>query len=74
MRTHHLLLAIACILAGCTSMQKKNAADKSGAEPPKLLKPEVKKIWIPPEIRNGGAEWVEGHYMYRIERGTTWSR
>lgn len=73
MKRHHLLIIIACILAGCTSVQKKNA-DKSGAEPPKLLKPEVKKIWIPPEIRNGGAEWVEGHYMYRIERETTWSR
>jgi len=54
-------------------MQKKTS-DKGDVEPPKLLKPEVKKIWIPPEIRNGGAEWVEGHYMYRIERETTWSR
>ena len=73
MKRHHLLIAIACILAGCTSMQKKSV-DKSGVEPPKLLKPDVKKIWIPPEIRNGGAEWIEGHYMYRIERETTWSR
>lgn len=73
MKRYHFLIPIVCILAGCTSMQKKNS-DKSGAEPPKLLKPEVKKIWIPPEIRNGGAEWIEGHYMYRIERETTWSR
>ncbi len=74
MKKYHLLIAIACFLASCSSAQKKNAQNKNGTEPPKLLKPEVKKIWIPPEIRNGGQEWVEGHYMYRIERETTWSR
>ncbi len=73
MKRHHLLIAIACIFAGCTSVQKK-PTDKASVDPPKLLKPEVKKIWIPAEIRNGGQEWVEGHYMYRIERDTTWSR
>jgi len=73
MKKHHLVISIACILVGCASVQKKTT-DKGGAEPPKLLKPEVKKIWIPPEIRNGGQEWVEGHYMYRIEKETTWSR
>ncbi len=73
MKRHHLLIAIACFLSGCTSMQKKSS-DKNVTEPPKLLKPEVKKIWIPPEIRNGGQEWAEGHYIYRIERDTTWSR
>ncbi len=61
------------IFAGCTAMQKKPLT-KSLSEPPKLLKPEVRKIWIPPEIRNGGAEWVEGHYLYRIDKETTWSR
>lgn len=74
MNRYHLAITIACILAGCSSQSKKNETSTSGVEPPKLLKPEVKKIWIPPEIRNGGQEWVEGHYMYRIERETTWSR
>ena len=74
MNRYHLVIAIACVLAGCSSQNKKNETSSGGAEPPKLLKPEVKKIWIPPEIRNGGQEWVEGHYMYRIEKETTWSR
>ncbi len=42
--------------------------------PPKLLKPEIKKIWIPEIIKNGGTEWEEGHYLYRIQRDTSWSR
>lgn len=74
MKRYHLIIAFACILVGCNSMQKKNNQNSNGTVPPKLLKPEVKKIWIPPEIRNGGQEWVEGHYLYRIERETTWSR
>lgn len=69
-----LLVPIACVLAGCASNPKTDQGDKPKAETPKLLKPVVRKIWVPPEIRNGGAEWVEGHYMYRIEKETTWSR
>lgn len=65
--------ALVCLLAGCTSLQKKDASSPK-ADPPKLLKPVVRKIWIPPEIKDGGAEWIEGHYMYRIEKETSWSR
>lgn len=66
-----LAMALACAVTACAPMQKKSDSE---TPPPKLLKPDVKKIWIPPEIRNGGQEWIEGHYMYRIERNTTWSR
>ncbi len=61
-------------ISSCTTPSKKPEADRPLAEQPKLLKPSVKKIWIPPEIRNGGTEWVEGHYIFRIEKETTWSR
>lgn len=71
---NRLLIPVVCILSGCASIAKKDQADKSKSDPPKLLKPVVRKIWIAPEIRNGGAEWVEGHYMFRIEKETTWSR
>ncbi len=74
MMKHCLLLAFLCVLSGCTTLATKNDLEKSKAEPPKLLKPVVRKIWIPSELRNGGDEWVEGHYMYRIEKETTWSR
>lgn len=64
---------LALFLSSCTHMKEKNNSENN-QPPPKLLKPEVKKIWIPPVIKNGGTEWEEGHYLYRIERDTTWSR
>jgi hypothetical protein len=70
-----LLSLILCgSLTSCTSVPKKSTEAGTNADAPKILKPEVKKIWIPPEIRNNGTEWVEGHYVYRIEKETTWSR
>lgn len=69
-----LSLIICGVVSGCSAVQKKTDPTMPTPDPPKLLKPIVKKIWIPPEIRNGGAEWVEGHYIYRIEKETTWSR
>jgi hypothetical protein len=62
------------MLADCSSIAKKNADAAQDNDVPKILKPTAKKIWIPPEIRNNGTEWVQGHYVYRIEKETTWSR
>lgn len=61
------------VLSACSTAQNKTVPDP-GSPPPKLLSPLVKKIWIPPAIKNGGTEWEEGHYIYRIERAPTWSR
>lgn len=71
-----LLFAILfCIFhCGCTGMNKKSNESSNQAPPPKLLAPSVKKIWIPAAIKNGGIEWEEGHYIYRIEREAKWSR
>jgi hypothetical protein len=66
------ILAIA--LSSCASNQSKKSDPGSEKTDPKLLKPVVRKIWIAPEIRNNGTEWVEGHYMFRIEKETVWSR
>ncbi len=68
------LVVIACIcFASCSTVSKKENVDKN-SEIPKLLAPSVKKIWIPPQLKDGGQEWEDGHYIYRIERGTSWSR
>jgi len=68
------LVTFACLmLSACTSANKNNKNSKPEGMPPKLLAPSVKKIWIPPVLKEGGQEWVEGHYLYRIERGTAWS-
>lgn len=75
MKQSILLGLLLCLVACAAEPRKPN--DKSAVIselPPKLLKPEVRKIWVPPTIKNGGQEWEEGHYLYRIERDTTWSR
>lgn len=63
----------ALILSSCAHTKEKNNSE-TNQPPPKLLKPEVRKIWIPAVIKNGGTEWEEGHYIYRIEKDTTWSQ
>lgn len=63
---------LALLITSSCAHTKKH--DPSNSPPPKLLAPTVKKIWIPPAMKDGGLEWEEGHYLYRIERGTTWSR
>lgn len=66
---------VLCILStSCQHNKIKPETSSVPQLPPKLLKPEVKKIWIPEIIKNGGTEWEEGHYLYRIERETSWSR
>lgn len=69
------LLAAACFtLTSCSSLQKKPAPNQIDAPPPKLLAPSVRKIWIPAQLKDGGQEWEAGHYLYRIDRNTSWSR
>ena len=65
------LILTLMLLTSCGHLKKKSV---DSSEPPKLLSPKVKKIWIPSKMKDGGLEWEEGHYIYRIERGTTWSR
>ena len=70
-----LLVALCCLFdCGCASQTKKPNDASNQTPPPKLLAPSVRKIWIPAAIKNGGNEWEEGHFIYRIERETTWSR
>ncbi len=62
-----------CLLLTSCSTKKLNDPIQNPLGP-KLSKPTVRKIWVPQEIRNGGTEWVDGHYMYRIEKDSKWSR
>ncbi len=74
-RFNKSLLVFVCLTAlSCQHTKNKSAETNVQQTPPKLLKPEVKKIWIPEIIKNGGTEWEEGHYLYRIEKDTSWSR
>ncbi len=65
-------------ISACSNLSKKtnssNTKESNEEKIPKIIKPNVRKIWIPDEIRNNGTEYVEGHYMYLIERNSTWSK
>ncbi len=70
-----LLSVLLCLFSvGCALTNKKPTDISNQVPPPKLLAPSVKKIWIPAAIKNGGSEWEEGHFIFKIERTTTWSR
>lgn len=69
------LAAVTCMLVtACITTSKKTSSENSNNSGPKLLAPSVRKVWIPAKAKDGGQEWEEGHYLYRIERGTSWSR
>ncbi len=69
-----LTLVTGLLLTACTTATKKTSSENSNNPEPKLLAPSVRKVWIPAKAKDGGQEWEEGHYLYRIERGTSWSR
>jgi hypothetical protein len=68
------LVALSCFFTSCISQPSKVETTKADVPPPKLLAPSVRKIWLPPQLKDGGQEWEAGHYLYRIERNTSWSR
>ena len=72
-RTYLIAAFCSLWLTACQSQPKKVEA-QTDSPPPKLLAPSVRKIWIPPQLKDGGQEWEAGHYLYRIERNTSWSR
>lgn len=39
---------------------------------PSLTSPEVRRVWVPERV--DGQKFIEGHYMYVIERNSVWSR
>lgn len=39
---------------------------------PSLTSPEVRRVWVPERVE--GSKYIEGHYMYVIERNSVWSR
>ena len=69
-----LIVLLYLFITACATTTTKQEVSDSNEPPPKLLAPNVKKIWIPAAIKNGGQEWESGHFIYRIDRNTSWSR
>lgn len=64
-------------VTSCASINKNKAdatgeSNKSEDKTPFLTSPKVRKVWIPEKIEN--EKYIEGHWMWVIERSTTWSR
>lgn len=64
------------VLCSCSLKKKKNQNQVNSSESneissPLLTKPKVKKIWVPEKIE--GDKFIEGHWMWVLERTTSWS-
>jgi len=67
---------IACLIS-CTSLKKKsnndsNQSNSNNDKSPSLTSPKVRKVWVPEKIE--GEKYIEGHWMWVLERTTTWSQ
>ncbi len=64
------------VLCSCTIMNKPNkdqsGLNKSEDKSPSLTTPMVRKVWVPEKIE--GDKFIEGHWMWVLERTTTWSQ
>lgn len=64
-------------MSGCSSMNKTKQdqpsnSNKSDNKSPALTTPTVRKVWVPEKIE--GDKYIEGHWMWVLERTTTWSQ
>ena len=65
------------LLDGCASTKEKKKDTKSQEvkneeKYPFLTRPEVRTIWVPDAIE--GNRYIEGHRVFIIEKGTSWSK
>lgn len=67
------ILFCSIALVSCATDSKKLSTD-NGTDSPKLTRPIVRKIWVPPAIEDGGKVYRDGHYKYLLENETVWSR
>ena len=65
------VVATAVATASCASSQKKKD-NNSKQEEPKLIRPEVKKVWVPDRI--SGEEYEAGHWKYVIQKNSSWTK
>ncbi len=73
-----MLMGMVIMISGCTSMKSKSidsknsSSNKDELKSPTLTAPKVRKIWVPEKIE--GDKFIEGHYMWILEKTTSWSQ
>jgi len=53
-------------------LSKSGSPKSDDSKVPSLTSPEVRRVWVPEKI--DGNKFIEGHYMYLIERNSVWSK
>lgn len=72
-----LLVFLLCFVA-CASTKKPgenkdtNNTNQNKDKVPALTMPKVRKVWVPDKIEND--KYIEGHWMWVLERTSTWSQ
>lgn len=76
-----LALMLCFTLQSCASKDKgiikqieSNSKDQKPEEVPKLTKPVVRRVWVPPQVKENGSIYEEGYWRYLIEKEAVWSR
>lgn len=72
-----MCIGIVVMMSSCTTLNKTNQnqsklANKADDKSPSLTSPKVRKVWVPEKIE--GDRYIEGHWMWVLERTTTWSQ
>ncbi len=70
-------IGMVVMISSCTTLNKNNqnqsnSANKADDKSPSLTSPKVRKVWVPEKIE--GDRFIEGHWMWVLERTTTWSQ
>ncbi len=65
------------ILISCSTTNKDTSSNTSpkmtkDLKAPFLTAPKVRKVWIPEKIEND--KFIEGHYMWILEKTSSWSQ
>ena len=65
------------VLVSCTTPNKDinpniNQKNKNDSKSRFLTAPKVRKVWIPEKIEND--KFIEGHYMWVLEKTSSWSQ
>ena len=53
-------------------MDSNKAINKDDNKSPSLTAPKVSRVWVPDKIE--GDKYIEGHYMWILEKTTSWSQ
>ena len=72
-----MLLVAVMGLSSCTTLNKNKldtnkSVKKDDAKSPSLTAPKVNKVWVPEKIE--GDKYIEGHYVWILEKTTSWSQ